>query len=198
MNKRMNLPNMQKILMEFERQNERMEMTSDMMGDAVDDAFEVRRGGASSGTCGTSGTVGGLPVCAGRLTCLVRVGWAGPFVRSGHPSLRLLVNRSVCLPPPPLASTHMHTHTLYPSHSSQGEEEEEETDELVSQVLDEIGISFGQDVSTVRGLTRGHYQQGWGTVHRHGVGWGLSLRQGIECGRGRRLPTWHHACIGSC
>jgi len=40
MNKRMNLPNMQKILMEFEKQNERMEMTSEMMGDAVDDAME--------------------------------------------------------------------------------------------------------------------------------------------------------------
>eukprot|EP00882_Tetradesmus_deserticola_P001488 GHRQ01001608.1.p1 GENE.GHRQ01001608.1~~GHRQ01001608.1.p1 ORF type:complete len:229 (+),score=95.75 GHRQ01001608.1:587-1273(+) len=40
MNKRMNLPNMQKILMEFEKQNERMEMTSDMMGDAIDDAME--------------------------------------------------------------------------------------------------------------------------------------------------------------
>lgn len=44
MNKRMNLPNMQKILMEFEKQNERMEMTSDMMGDAIDDAMEVREG----------------------------------------------------------------------------------------------------------------------------------------------------------
>lgn len=44
MNKRMNLPNMQKILMEFEKQNERMEMTSDMMGDAIDDAMEVRGG----------------------------------------------------------------------------------------------------------------------------------------------------------
>jgi hypothetical protein len=42
MNKRMNLPNMQKILMEFEKKNERMEMTSDMMGDAIDDAMEVR------------------------------------------------------------------------------------------------------------------------------------------------------------
>jgi charged multivesicular body protein 2A len=42
MNKRLNLPNMQKVLMEFERQNERMEMTSDMMGDAIDDAMEVR------------------------------------------------------------------------------------------------------------------------------------------------------------
>ncbi|GBF90675.1 hypothetical protein Rsub_03247 [Raphidocelis subcapitata] len=40
MNRRLNLPNMQKVLMEFERQNERMEMTSDMMGDAVDDAME--------------------------------------------------------------------------------------------------------------------------------------------------------------
>ncbi len=41
MNKRLNLPNMQKVLMEFEKQNERMEMTSDMMGDAIDDAMEV-------------------------------------------------------------------------------------------------------------------------------------------------------------
>lgn len=45
MNKRMNLPNMQKILMEFERQNERMDMTSEMMGDAIDDAMEVGGGG---------------------------------------------------------------------------------------------------------------------------------------------------------
>lgn len=41
MNRRLNLPNMQKVLMEFEKQNERMEMTSDMMGDAIDDAMEV-------------------------------------------------------------------------------------------------------------------------------------------------------------
>lgn len=40
MNRRMNLPNMQKLMMEFERQNERMEMTSEMMGDAMDDAME--------------------------------------------------------------------------------------------------------------------------------------------------------------
>jgi hypothetical protein len=44
MNKRMNLPNMQKILMEFEKQNERMDMTSEMMGDAIDDAMEVGEG----------------------------------------------------------------------------------------------------------------------------------------------------------
>lgn len=49
MNKRMNLPNMQKILMEFEKQNERMEMTSDMMGDAIDDAMEVGAGGWGGG-----------------------------------------------------------------------------------------------------------------------------------------------------
>ena len=41
MNKQMNLPALTKIMREFERQNERMEMTSEMMGDAVDDAFEV-------------------------------------------------------------------------------------------------------------------------------------------------------------
>lgn len=42
MNRQMNLPALTKIMREFERQNERMEMTSEMMGDAVDDAFEVR------------------------------------------------------------------------------------------------------------------------------------------------------------
>lgn len=41
MNKQLNMPALQKIMREFERQNERMEMTSDMMGDAIDDAFEV-------------------------------------------------------------------------------------------------------------------------------------------------------------
>ncbi|KFM26210.1 Vacuolar protein sorting-associated protein 2-like protein 1 [Auxenochlorella protothecoides] len=40
MNKRMNLPALAKIMREFERQNEKMEMTSEMMGDAVDGAFE--------------------------------------------------------------------------------------------------------------------------------------------------------------
>ena len=42
MNKQMNLPALSNIMREFDRQNERMEMTSEMMGDAVDDAFEVR------------------------------------------------------------------------------------------------------------------------------------------------------------
>jgi hypothetical protein len=51
MNRRLNLPNMQKVLMEFEKQNERMEMTSDMMGDALDDAMEARRRGAVSCAC---------------------------------------------------------------------------------------------------------------------------------------------------
>ena len=43
MNKQMNLPALQRIMMEFDRQNERMEMTSEVMGDAIDDAFEVGR-----------------------------------------------------------------------------------------------------------------------------------------------------------
>jgi len=34
MNRRMNLPAVAKIMREFEKQNERMEMTSEMMGDA--------------------------------------------------------------------------------------------------------------------------------------------------------------------
>ena len=41
MNKQMNLPALSNIMREFDRQNERMEMTSEMMGDAVDDAFEA-------------------------------------------------------------------------------------------------------------------------------------------------------------
>jgi len=40
MNKQMNLPALQKIMREFEMQNEKMEMSSEMMGDAIDDAFE--------------------------------------------------------------------------------------------------------------------------------------------------------------
>lgn len=40
MNKQMNMPALQKIMRDFEMQNERMEMTSEVMGDAIDDAFE--------------------------------------------------------------------------------------------------------------------------------------------------------------
>lgn len=40
MNRQLNLPGLQRIMMEFERQNERMEMTSEVMGDAIDDALE--------------------------------------------------------------------------------------------------------------------------------------------------------------
>jgi charged multivesicular body protein 2A len=69
MNRQLNLPELQNIMREFERQNERMEMTSEMMGDAVDDAMG-------------------------------------------------------------------------------GEDEEEETDDLVSQVLDEIGIGNLTEVGT--------------------------------------------------
>lgn len=65
MNKRMNLPAIQAVMREFEKQNERMEMTSEVMGDAIDDAMG-------------------------------------------------------------------------------GEDEEEETDELIGQVLDEIGISMNE------------------------------------------------------
>jgi len=70
MNKRMNLPALQKIMREFEMQNEKMEMTTETMGDAIDDAFE-------------------------------------------------------------------------------GNDEEEETENLVNQVLDEIGISTGHELSSV-------------------------------------------------
>ncbi|XP_072998170.1 vacuolar protein sorting-associated protein 2 homolog 1-like [Typha latifolia] len=40
MNRQMNLPALQRIMIEFERQNERMEMVSEVMGDAIDDALE--------------------------------------------------------------------------------------------------------------------------------------------------------------
>eukprot|EP00027_Filamoeba_sp_ATCC50430_P003178 CAMPEP_0168556858 /NCGR_PEP_ID=MMETSP0413-20121227/9111_1 /TAXON_ID=136452 /ORGANISM="Filamoeba nolandi, Strain NC-AS-23-1" /LENGTH=214 /DNA_ID=CAMNT_0008587841 /DNA_START=75 /DNA_END=719 /DNA_ORIENTATION=- len=40
MNRRMNLPAMQKIMMEFEKQSEIMDMKQEMMSDTMDDAFE--------------------------------------------------------------------------------------------------------------------------------------------------------------
>merc|ERR1719271_1782428 len=39
MNRKMNLPQISKIMMEFEKQNEMMGMKEEMMADAVDDAF---------------------------------------------------------------------------------------------------------------------------------------------------------------
>ena len=40
MNKKLNLPAISKIMKEFERENDKMEMTTEIMGDALDDAFE--------------------------------------------------------------------------------------------------------------------------------------------------------------
>lgn len=40
MNRQMNLPSLQKILQEFEYQNDRMELITEVMGDTIDDAFE--------------------------------------------------------------------------------------------------------------------------------------------------------------
>merc|ERR1739845_61383 len=40
MNKQMNLPQIQKIMQEFEKQNEIMEMKGEMMDDAIDDALD--------------------------------------------------------------------------------------------------------------------------------------------------------------
>jgi len=40
MNKQLNLPALQNIMREFERQNERMDMTTEVMGEAIDGAFE--------------------------------------------------------------------------------------------------------------------------------------------------------------
>jgi hypothetical protein len=41
MNKRMNLPALHQIMKEFEKQNAKMDMVDEMMGDAMDDVFEV-------------------------------------------------------------------------------------------------------------------------------------------------------------
>ena len=41
MNKTMNLPQLQRIAMEFERENDMMEQRQEMMDDAVDDAMDV-------------------------------------------------------------------------------------------------------------------------------------------------------------
>ncbi|CAO3589271.1 unnamed protein product [Absidia cylindrospora] len=40
MNRQMNLPQIQKIMMEFEKESELMDMKDEMMGDAIDDAME--------------------------------------------------------------------------------------------------------------------------------------------------------------
>jgi len=40
MNRQMNLPAMQRIMMEFEKQNEMMDMKEELVGDTMDDAFE--------------------------------------------------------------------------------------------------------------------------------------------------------------
>ena len=41
MNKTMNLPSLQRIAMEFERENDIMEQRQEMMDDAIDDAMDV-------------------------------------------------------------------------------------------------------------------------------------------------------------
>ena len=48
MNKQLNLPSLNNIMREFERQNEKMESTTEVMGDAIDDAMAVIR--VASGT----------------------------------------------------------------------------------------------------------------------------------------------------
>ena len=65
----MNLPAVAKIMREFEKQNERMEMTSEMMGDAG------ARGRAGAGRAG-GGALGGQGTPLPR--CRVRMG--GPRV----------------------------------------------------------------------------------------------------------------------
>jgi len=40
MNKQLNLPQLQRIMMEFEKQNEQMDMKEEMVSDSIDDAFD--------------------------------------------------------------------------------------------------------------------------------------------------------------
>lgn len=40
MNRQMNIPQMQRIMMEFEKQSERMDMKQEMMSDTMDDVLE--------------------------------------------------------------------------------------------------------------------------------------------------------------
>jgi hypothetical protein len=154
--------------MEFERQNERMEMTSDMMGDAMDDAMEVGRGGGGRGLgLGGSGVReagrrggGGGAAAAGRRGRGVGVGCSagrgGPQTllrgaRAGLARPRLGLGRrqraATCRP-------HSSTHRPPPPLAPQGEGEAEETDELVSQVLDEIGINLTNSVGARRPYPR--------------------------------------------
>jgi charged multivesicular body protein 2A len=41
MNRQMNMPQLQKIMMEFAQQSEMMEQTQEMVGDSIDDAMEM-------------------------------------------------------------------------------------------------------------------------------------------------------------
>lgn len=131
MNRRLNLPNMQKVLMEFERQNERMEMTSDMMGDAIDDAMEVcgalPRDSPAAAHAINSMRCGGRCAAAARTRCVRQASAA----HAARPAGRV-------------ATRHARLPCRVPR--AQGEGEAEETDELVSQVLDEIGINLGSQV----------------------------------------------------
>lgn len=43
MSQKLNMPQLQRLVMDFERTNEKMDMTQDIMGDALDDAFGVRK-----------------------------------------------------------------------------------------------------------------------------------------------------------
>ncbi|CAB1312042.1 unnamed protein product [Coregonus sp. 'balchen'] len=52
MNRQMKLPQIQKIMMEFERQSEIMDMKEEMMNDAIDDAMDLPSTGGSLSVAG--------------------------------------------------------------------------------------------------------------------------------------------------
>merc|ERR1712001_510441 len=54
MNKQMKLPEIQKIMMEFEKQTEIMDMKEEMMSDVIDDAMVDEGAGGGGGGAGTT------------------------------------------------------------------------------------------------------------------------------------------------
>lgn len=145
MNAKLNLPALHGIMREFEKQNERMEMTSDTMGDAIDDALEVH---SSTALTRTARMYQDSP----QYTSSVQT-WFDGFPKVARPSawkpvgrralaalegkVRLMVRQALGAAGVTLTLT-----SGYGGARVQSEGEEEETEELVNQVLDEIGISL--------------------------------------------------------
>ena len=173
MNRQMNMPALQKIMRDFEMQNERMEMTSEVMGDAIDDAFEVSHGAVQQQQRGNLCSRRGW-WCQGRRPWHLALvsGMLMPMQRdwpiSSHAVQHACLtnnNQKEC------ATTgwsnverrsvkrqcHARVGAARPDTDGnstdelQGEDEEGETDELVNSVLDEIGIDLNSTMASAPG-----------------------------------------------